>query len=50
MRFRAAITRKEAYMLGIKIGYWPCLKAPFVQWTMWQHRIDIWYGLPSYKR
>jgi hypothetical protein len=36
-------------MLGMRIGYWPCLKAPFVQLTFWCWLFDIWYGEKSYK-
>lgn len=35
--------------LGVRVGYWPCLRGPFVVLDLGTHRIDIWWGLPSYK-
>jgi hypothetical protein len=32
---------------GIRVGYWPCLLAPYVQLAFWKWRLDIWHGLPS---
>lgn len=34
---------------GVRVGYWPCLKAPYIQvaWHRW--RLELWYGLPSYQ-
>jgi hypothetical protein len=34
---------------GLKFGYWPCLRAPFVQVSFNRWVFEIWYGLPSYK-
>jgi hypothetical protein len=34
---------------GPKIGYWPCLQAPFVQFSIHHWVFEIWFGLPSYK-
>ena len=34
--------------LGARIGYWPCLKAPYVQASFFLWRIEVWYGYPSY--
>jgi hypothetical protein len=45
-------TRGEAgYALGygLRIGYWPCLLAPYVQIAFHHWRVEIWHGLPSYK-
>jgi hypothetical protein len=47
MRLRAMVRRstrgKPGYAIGygLRVGYWPCLRA---HW-----RIEIWYGLPSYR-
>lgn len=38
---------KLAFELGVKFGYWPCLKAPFVAIALGFRRLDMWYGLPS---
>lgn len=34
--------------LGLKIGYWPCLRAPFISLCVSHLIIDLWWGLPSY--
>jgi hypothetical protein len=34
---------------GLKVGYWPCLLAPYAQIAFHRWRLDIWYGLPSYR-
>ena len=34
---------------GARVGYWPCLKAPFFQIEMLFWNFSLWYGLPSYK-
>ena len=34
---------------GLKLGYWRCLQAPFVQIDFHRWLIEVWYGLPSYK-
>ena len=39
---------KLAFELGAKVGYWPCLKGPFVSVSVGWRRVDLWYGLPSY--
>lgn len=57
MRFRALIRRnrfnpangRHAVSVGIRIGWWPCLHGPFVSLDVITHRVDLWFGLPSYK-
>jgi hypothetical protein len=34
---------------GVRIGYWPCLRGPYVQLAFHCWRLELWYGLPSYK-
>ncbi len=34
---------------GVRVGYWPCLKAPFVQVVFAKWRAEVWFGLPTYK-
>jgi hypothetical protein len=55
MRFRTAIRAgkrspegRYALAYGLRIGYWPCLRAPYVQLAFHRWRIEAWYGLPSY--
>jgi hypothetical protein len=36
---------RSAMSLGARIGYWPCLKAPFVQLSLIFWVIDIWHGI-----
>ena len=35
--------------LGVRVGYWPCLRAPFVQVAFGHFMYELWYGEPSYK-
>jgi cytochrome c biogenesis protein CcdA len=35
-------------MLRFGIGWWPCLRAPFIQITFGIHQLETWYGPPSY--
>lgn len=39
----------RAIGFGVRVGYWPCLFAPYAQATFLFWQFDIWYGLPSYK-
>jgi hypothetical protein len=34
---------------GLRIGYWPCLRAPYLQIAFHRWRIEVWHGLPSYR-
>lgn len=33
---------------GSRVGYWPCLRAPYVQIAFLFWRVDIWHGLASH--
>lgn len=48
-RSRTSDDGRHAWAFGMRVGYWPCLKGPFVniEFAIW--RIDIWYGLPSFE-
>jgi len=54
-RFRLEVrTSKErdgrfALGYGLRVGYWPCLKAPFLQVAFYRWRVEVWHGLPSYQ-
>jgi hypothetical protein len=39
---------RHVIMYGIRVGYWPCLDAPFLQISFGKHIFEFWYGLPSY--
>lgn len=40
---------KHVLAYGLRVGFWPCLAAYFIQFTIGKHMLDFWYGLPSYK-
>lgn len=40
---------RTAFYVGLRVGYYPCLDAPFVQLALAYWRFEFWYGLPSYK-
>lgn len=51
-RFQLSKTRQSpegdlAFEVGLKVGYWPCLKGPFISLALGYRRIDLWFGLPS---
>lgn len=55
-RFRYQLERTKrspqgthAHGYGLRVGYWPCLKAPYVQVALAIWRLDVWHGLPSYR-
>jgi hypothetical protein len=40
---------RHIIMFRIGVGYWPCLRGPFLQVAFGKHIFELWYGLPSYK-
>lgn len=46
-RTRSSPEGKHAFELGVKVGYWPCLKGPFLSMAVGYRRLDLWVGLPS---
>lgn len=48
-KLRYLIKDLEYVSFGFRIGYWPCLKAPYLQIVFAGWRCDFWYGLPSYR-
>ncbi len=38
---------KPVLAFGMRVGYWPCLRAPFISLSLWNLRIDVWHGLAS---
>lgn len=42
-------TDRHVLGFGARLGYWPCLRAPFVQVSIGSHIFEAWFGLPSYK-
>lgn len=54
--FRCGVSRtktspagKHALGFGVRVGYWPCLRAPYVQLAFGSRRYALWYGDPSYR-
>jgi hypothetical protein len=39
---------RDQFALGLRLGYWPCLRAPYVQLVLLCWRFDLWFGLPTY--
>ena len=39
---------EHVVLLRFGVGYWPCLRAPFVQLGIGRHLLDLWYGEPSH--
>lgn len=34
--------------LGVRVGYWPCLRAPFIRLDLGPRIVEVWVGWPSY--
>lgn len=49
-RSKSSPTGRHVQSLGVRFGYWPCLRAPFVSFDLGSWRLDVWYGLPGYVR
>jgi hypothetical protein len=54
-RLRFAVLRtskspegRHAWALGVRVGYWPCLRGPHITINIGTRRYYVWYGLPSY--
>lgn len=41
---------EHVVLVRIGAGYWPCLRAPFVQLGLGRHLFDVWFGDPSYDK
>lgn len=46
---RKAIDNTFVFSIGFRFGYWPCLKAPFIQFHLLFWVFEVWYGSVSYK-
>lgn len=33
---------------GLQVGWWPCLRGPFISLAFNRRRYEVWFGLPSY--
>jgi len=38
---------KPVVSFGLRVGYWPCLEAPFLSLEIGAVSLDLWFGLPS---
>lgn len=48
--FHHAVRRsRTTFLFRLAFGWWPCLRAPFVQLSIGHMMWDVWYGDPSYK-
>lgn len=55
-RFRWMVYRNRrspdghpVWAFGLRVGYWPCLKGPFIAVAVGTVSLDFWHGLGSYK-
>ena len=39
----------RVFAIGVRVGYWPCLKAPFITLSLGVKHLDLWCGYPSYQ-
>jgi hypothetical protein len=48
-RARQSPRGRYALSLGLTVGYYPCLRGPFVKVDLLSHKVTIWHGLPTYR-
>ena len=36
-----------AKAFGARVGYWPCVRSPFVQVSFWIWRVSVWTNEPG---
>lgn len=41
------ITDRHVIAFGVRVGYWPCLRAPFISLSVGTWQFDLWHGLRS---
>lgn len=39
---------RHAQSFGARVGYWPCLRAPFISLYFGSRVFEAWVGYPSY--
>ena len=49
-RLKASPEGNPGFSIGLRLGYWPCLKAPYIQLSFLLWRLSLWFGLESYKK
>lgn len=48
-RLKRSADGRQSLGVGVRVGYWPCLNAPYVHLTLGPWRVEGWIGLPSYQ-
>lgn len=48
-KLRTKSERREVWSLGVRFGYWPCVKGPFIQINFGHYYRSFWFGLPEQK-
>jgi hypothetical protein len=49
-RNKTNIDGETVISFGLRVGYWPCLKAPFLRFFWWKINGEVWYGQASLKQ
>lgn len=42
-------SKLEARSYGVKVGYWPCFRAPYIEIAWDTRRYAAWYGYAGYE-
>ena len=45
--FKESKDKEKGWAVGIRMGYWPCMKAYYFQVAFGVRRISVWYGGPE---
>lgn len=46
-RFSCAPDGRQMMALGVRVGWWPCLNAVFLQVAFLYWRAEVWFGQPT---
>lgn len=46
-RNRRSHEGRPTIAFGLRVGYWPCLKGPFISLAAGKVSLDLWWGLKA---
>jgi hypothetical protein len=49
-RNQASADGRTAIGFGVRLGYWPCLQAPYMQCAFLFWHFEVWHGYPSWQQ
>lgn len=46
-RLKSAPDGGRQYAVGLRVGYWPCVRGPYAQLALGPWSVSAWFGLPG---